>query len=99
MATGTVIVLVIVLVLIASAALAGLLLRRRALRRRFGPEYDQLARKIGARRARAELIERERRVAQLDIRPLSEERRAGYGSEWLAVQERFVDDPAESAEG
>jgi hypothetical protein len=99
MATGTVIVLVIVLVLIVSAALAGFaLLRRRALRRRFGPEYDQLTRKIGARRARAELIERERRVAQLDIRPLSQERRAGYGSEWLSVQERFVDDPAQSAE-
>jgi hypothetical protein len=99
MATGTIVVLVIVLVLIASAALAGfLLLRRRALRRRFGPEYDQLAGKIGARRARAELIERERRVAQLDIRPLSQERRAGYGREWLSLQERFVDDPAESAE-
>jgi hypothetical protein len=99
MATGTIVVLVIVLVLIASAALAGfLLLRRRALRRRFGAEYDQLAGKIGARRARAELIERERRVAQLDIRPLSHERRAGYGREWLSLQERFVDDPAQSAE-
>ena len=99
MATGIIVILVIVLVLIAAAALAGfLLLRRRALRRRFGPEYDQLAQEIGARRARAELIERERRVAQLDIRPLSQERRAGYGSEWLSLQERFVDDPAESAE-
>ena len=99
MATGIIVILVIVLVLIAAAALAGfLLLRRRALRRRFGPEYDQLAQEIGARRARAELIERERRVAQLDIRPLSQERRAGYGSEWLSLQERFVDDPAQSAE-
>jgi hypothetical protein len=99
MATGTIIVLVIVLVLVASAALAGFpLLRRRALRRRFGPEYDQLAQEIGARRARAELTERERRVARLDIRPLSQERRAGYGGEWLSLQERFIDDPAESAE-
>jgi hypothetical protein len=95
MATGTVIVLVIVLVVLAGAALAGtLLLRRRALRHRFGPEYDQLVRDVGQRRAQAELAERRRRVAQLNIRPLSPERRAGYGREWDSLQERFIDSPA-----
>jgi hypothetical protein len=93
-----VIVLVIVLVVLAAAAtLAGsLVLRRRALRRRFGAEYDQLVRDVGQRQAQAELAERQRRVAQLNIRPLSAERRAGYDREWISAQEQFVDSPARS---
>lgn len=100
MTVGAIIALVIVLVLLAAAAtLAGtLLLRRMALRHRFGSEYDQLARDVGPRRARAELAERRRRVARLNIRPLSTERRAGYGREWTAAQERFVDSPAQAVE-
>lgn len=99
MATGTIIVVVVVVVLVAAAAAAAaMLLRRRALRRRFGPEYDQLAGEVGERRAQAELAERERRVAQLDLRPLSPERRAGYGREWLSVQERFIEGPAQSVQ-
>ena len=93
-----VIVLVIVLVVLAAAAmLAGtLVLRRRALRHRFGAEYDQLVRDVGQRQAQAELAERQRRVAQLNIRPLSPERRAGYDREWISAQEQFVDSPARS---
>ena len=95
---ATIIVIVIVLVILAAATLAGtMLLRRRALRRRFGAEYDQLARDVGPRQAQAELAERQRRVAKLDIRELSAERRAGYTREWTSLQERFVDDPARSA--
>jgi hypothetical protein len=95
---ATIIVIVIVLVILAVAAtLAGTtLLRRRALQHRFGAEYDQLARDVGPRRAQAELAERQRRVAKLDIRELSAERRAGYTREWTSLQERFVDNPAES---
>jgi len=93
-----IIVLVIVLVVLAAAAtLAGtLVLRRRALRQRFGAEYDQLVRDVGQRQAQAELAERRRRVAQLNIRPLSPERRAGYGREWISLQEQFIDSPARS---
>jgi hypothetical protein len=93
-----IIVLVIVLVVLAAAAtLAGtLVLRRRALRHRFGAEYDQLVRDVGQRQAQAELAERRRRVAQLNIRPLSPERRAGYSREWISAQEQFVDSPARS---
>jgi hypothetical protein len=97
---ATIIVIVIVLVILAVAATAGtMLLRRRALQQRFGPEYDQLARDVGPRKAQAELAERQRRVAKLDIRPLSAERQAGYSREWMSLQERFVDDPAQSAAG
>jgi hypothetical protein len=93
-----IIVLVIVLLVLAAAAtLAGtLVLRRRALRHRFGAEYDQLVRDVGQRQAQAELTERRRRVAQLNIRPLSPERRAGYSREWISAQEQFVDSPARS---
>jgi len=95
---ATIIVIVIVLVILAAAALAGaMLMRRRALQQRFGAEYDQLARDVGPRQAQAELAERQRRVAKLDLRPLSAEQRAGYTREWTSLQERFVDDPAQSA--
>ena len=99
MSAGAIVALVIVLVVIAVVAtVAGtMVIRRAALRRRFGPEYDRLAQEVGARRATAELAERRRRVEELDLRPLTAEKRAGYGREWTALQERFVDSPAYTA--
>jgi hypothetical protein len=92
----TIIVIVIVVVLLAAAV--GILLRRqRALQQRFGPEYDRLAAEVGPRRARSELAERERRIAQLDIRPLSAERRAAYDTQWATLQEEFIDTPSRAA--
>jgi hypothetical protein len=96
MPAGAIIALVIVVVLLAAAVAGTLVLRRMALRRRFGPEYDRLAREVGPRRAAAELTERRRRVEELDLRPLTAERRAGYGREWTAAQERFVDSPVQA---
>lgn len=97
MAVGVIIAIVIVVVLLAAVA-GTVLLRRRALRHRFGPEYDRLAQEVGERRARAELSERQRRIEQLDIRPLSAERRAGYDTRWTMLQEQFVDEPADTTE-
>ena len=98
MSAGAIIALVIVLVLIAAVAtIAGTtILRRMALRRRFGAEYDRLASKVGPRRAHAELAERRRRVEELNLRPLTPEKQASYGRGWTAVQERFVDNPAQA---
>jgi len=98
MSAGAVIALVIILALIAIVVtVAGTtILRRMALRRRFGAEYDQLASRIGPRRAHAELAERQRRVEELNLKPLTAEKQAGYGREWTAVQERFVDSPAQA---
>jgi len=100
MSVGAIITLVIVLVLVvAAAAVAGtLILRRLALRHRFGAEYDRLARAVGPRRAEAELAERRRRVARLRIRPLTAAQRGLYEKEWTSAQERFVDSPAQAAE-
>jgi hypothetical protein len=92
-------IIVIVIVVVLLAAAVGILLRRqRALQQRFGPEYDRLAAEVGPRQARSELAERERRIAQLDIRPLSAERRAAYGTQWATLQEEFIDTPPRAAE-
>ncbi len=64
---------------------------------RFGPEYERLAESHDSRRqAEAELAQRERRVADLDIRALSPDARARYRAEWTVIQERFVEAPAEA---
>src|SRR5215469_4408189 len=98
MSAGAIIALVIILALLVAAAIAGaLILRRLALRHRFGAEYDRLARAVGPRRAAAELAERRRRVARLHLRPLTPERREGYSRAWMSAQERFIDSPAQAA--
>jgi hypothetical protein len=98
--TGAIIAIVIIVILIAAALTfgRGRVLRGPTVRHRFGPEYDRLAREIGPRRAQAELAARERRVAELDIRPLTAEQRIQYNREWTAAQERFVQSPAEATQ-
>jgi hypothetical protein len=98
MSAGTIIVIIIA-ALVVVAIIAGVAydMRRRALRRRFGPEYDRLVEETGSRvKAEAELTGRQRRVAGLDIRPLDAAAQARYAAEWATVQERFVDAPAEA---
>jgi hypothetical protein len=97
--TMAVAIIVIVIIVVLLAAAAGIVLRRRrALQQRFGPEYDRLAAEVGPRQARSELAERERRIAQLNIRPLSAERRAAYDSQWAMLQKEFVDTPPRAAQ-
>ncbi len=98
MSTGAIIGIVIaVIVVVAVVVLASAEMRRARLRRQFGPEYDRLVEKLGSRRkADAELAERQRRVQALPIRELSPEQQASYSGDWAAVQERFVDSPAEA---
>ena len=98
MSTGAVIAIVVVIVVvIALVAVVAMEMRRRRLRQQFGPEYDQLVTELGSRRkAEAELSARQRRVAKLDIRPLTREENARYLGEWNAIQERFVDTPGQS---
>lgn len=92
-------VAVVVIFLLIVAALVWLSRRLHVskMRKRYGPEYDRLVAEMGSRkRAEARLIERERRVSQYDIRPLSEADRARYMQAWHNVQARFVDDPGTS---
>jgi hypothetical protein len=98
MSTGAIIGIVIaVIVVVAVVVVVTAEMRRARLRRQFGPEYDRLVEKLGSRRkADAELAERDRRVRALNIRELSPEQQASYSGDWAAIQERFVDSPAEA---
>jgi hypothetical protein len=87
--------IIAVAVLVAVALVYYMQNRRRAhLRGRFGPEYERTVKESGdIRRAEANLTARERRVANLTIRPLSPEDQARFSESWRVVQGRFVDDP------
>jgi hypothetical protein len=75
-------------------------MRRRRLQQRFGPEYDRVVgERDSKRKAEAELTERERRVKDLDIQPLTDPARAGYALQWASIQEQFVDAPADAVSG
>jgi hypothetical protein len=96
--TGIIILIVVVLVLLAVAVVAASrLTRRKAVERNdYGPEYERLAKEVGPRKADAEFAKRRQRVDGLPIRPLTEERRTAYASQWESAQEQFIDQPAQA---
>jgi hypothetical protein len=92
-------VIALVLLAVAAVIVAGALLTHRFIfRQGFGPEYDRMVREVGSRRAKAEFTQRRQRVTGLGIKPLSAEQRARYTGEWAAAQERFIDNPPQSAQ-
>ncbi|MEU7174745.1 hypothetical protein ABZ949_25035 [Micromonospora tulbaghiae] len=95
--TQVVVIVIVVAVIAALVAVAVVASRRRALRERFGPEYDRVVAEQDSRSAaERELRERERRHAELELTPLSPESRARYAAAWEELQVRFVDSPAET---
>jgi len=90
------IVVVLVIVAVAAAVMSTRMRRRTAERNLVGPEYDRLADEVGPRKAKAEFEKRRQRVDGLGIRPLSAERRTAYAGQWEAIQERFIDNPAQA---
>jgi len=98
MSTGIIVGIVVAVVVIGTVAFGMMaVLRRRRLQQRFGPEYDRLVGERDSRReAEAELTERERRVEDLDIQPLTDSSRASFAGQWASIQERFVDTPADA---
>jgi hypothetical protein len=101
MSTGIIVAIVVAVIVIAALVIGVLaVMRRRRLQQRFGPEYDRV---VGERdsklKAESELGERERRVRDLDIQPLTDSARASYSAQWAALQERFVDAPADAVTG
>jgi predicted Zn-dependent protease with MMP-like domain len=86
--------IIVVIVIVVVAAVAVVSARRRRLQQRFGPEYDRVVDEHDSRlKAEAELSRRQRRVSELDIRPLGPAAQARYAAEWATIQERFVDAP------
>jgi len=98
MSTGAIIGIIIAVIgVVAAIVVASAELRRARMRRQFGPEYDRLAQELGGKKkADAELAARQRRVEALNIHELSPDQQASYSGDWTAVQERFVDAPAEA---
>ena len=94
-------VVVVVLLLIAFAAASRQRTRAQSerLRGRFGPEYDTVVddnSRRGRREGEAELMRREERHDELEIRELSPQTRERYAREWEDLQRRFVDSPDHS---
>jgi hypothetical protein len=89
---------VLVVILIALGLMVVLWRRRsRRLRDQFGPEYKHAVREYGdARKAEAELAAREKRVRQLEIRPLTQEEQSRFAEVWRKTQAHFVDEPSKA---
>jgi hypothetical protein len=98
MSPTAVIILVIVVILIIAAILYGVQVsRRKKLQSTFGPEYDRVVADTGSRsEGEKELREREKRHADLELKPLSAESKAQYSTAWEEVQIDFVDDPGQA---
>jgi hypothetical protein len=95
--TNQEIAVIVAVIIIAAAAVAWYLLqqqRTRRLRARFGPEYERTINLSGnRRRAEQDLLERQRRMEKIRIRPLSPQESDRFAAQWRAIQNRFVDDP------
>lgn len=92
--SSTLTVVIVIVVVLALAAVAWMAMRRRALRQRFGPEYDRVVSERDNRvAAERELRDRERRHAELQLRDLDPQDRARYAEQWRDIQARFVEEP------
>jgi FtsZ-interacting cell division protein ZipA len=94
-----VLILVVAIVVVAIAAWAvWRMQRRRALARKYGPEYERVVRDKGdARGAEKELEEREKRVSRFKLRDLTPAQRERHLEAWKRIQVMFVDEPARAA--
>tara|TARA_R110002072_G_scaffold294144_2_gene464030 strand:+ start:7250 stop:7888 length:639 start_codon:yes stop_codon:yes gene_type:complete len=92
--------LIIVAAIVIVLALIWFVLRRRTttrLRDRYGEEYDRTVERVGGRgKAERNLAEREQRVSQLHLRPLSAAERERFTGEWQGAKTLFVDSPQEA---
>jgi hypothetical protein len=96
MSTAGIVILIIVVV-VALAVGGWLTARRRTLRAKFGPEYNRVVAEQPSRAAaERELHQRERKHAELNLKPLAPDARARYAAEWAKVQARFLDSPRDA---
>ena len=73
--------------------------RTRRLKKKFGPEYDQVVSEMGNRQqAERDLAERNARVQKLQIRPLYSEETTQFKIAWMDAQSDFVNHPAKAVE-
>jgi hypothetical protein len=97
--TAVIALLAIVALLLAALVVVIVLRNRRTrhLRERFGPEYDHAMRSHEkAAQAEADLLKREQRAKQFQLRDLRSSERIAFAEEWTLVQAEFVDNPGEA---
>ena len=93
----TIVLIILVLVIVAAVLFAVRASRRKQLQEKFGPEYDRVVADADSRtEAERELRDREKRHAELELKPLSAESKARYSAAWEEVQIQFVDNPSEA---
>jgi hypothetical protein len=100
MNTTYMVIAVIVVLVIVGVVLAPILARKKHsenLKDKFGSEYDRLVESTGdAKKARAELDERQKHADNLVLHPLSSGESNRYQTDWDAVQSSFIDEPGQA---
>jgi hypothetical protein len=94
--TNTVIAAVLLIALVIGVVAWLVMQKQRTLklRQRFGSEYDVAVSECGSRvKAEAELTSREKRVAGLEIVPLTPADAVRFSQAWGTLQSRFIDNP------
>ena len=92
------IALIVIAAIVVIGAVALMMNQRKRtehLTERYGPEYQRTLEATGDKReAERELQDREERVKEYEIKPLSAEQRDRYVAKWKETQAEFVDDPS-----
>src|SRR5512135_3068998 len=95
-----ILIAVVVILVVMGAILAPRFASRKRSERlhdQFGPEYDRAVETAGSeKKAQKELIDRQKHVDTLKIRPLSVAERQRYQADWTSVQAQFVDQPGDA---
>jgi hypothetical protein len=97
--TVIVIIIAVIVILAIGAAIYRLTQKRRSdrLHERFGPEYDRAVERADDRRgAESELLEREKRHKELELRTLDSGQQRQFEQRWSDVQRDFVDGPGKA---
>jgi len=91
---GIAVAAILVLVVLASLYIRNRRATTAGLRQRFGTEYERSVKTHGSeRKCEAKLMDREKRVENLNIRDLAQSERESFLERWKSVQSRFVDSP------
>ena len=96
---NTLIIVVVVAIILVAAIVYFVTAKRRTdgLRAKYGEEYDRtLENAEGRRDAEADLLEREKRVSELKIRPLTPAEHDRYLERWQVAKAQFVDSPRDA---
>jgi FtsZ-interacting cell division protein ZipA len=96
---------IIMLVVVAAILIVGFLLwqtqknRSLKLRSKYGDEYERTVQATGdQKRAERELEQREKRVKDFKLRPLTPDQQRLFDQKWVSIQAFFVDEPSRAVQ-